>query len=82
MPGAKQCVLRVSSAIVEETSYENRFGRKSLDFDELATKFVMGLGRVSYLGKNRSLLAGKLEAMRRYGEGKTWGGKKIMDMGE
>ena len=57
-------------------------GRKSLDFDELATKFVMGLGRVSYLGKNRSLLAGKLEAMRRYGEGKTWGGKKIMDMGE
>ena len=57
-------------------------GRKSLDFDELATKFVMGLGRVSYLGKNRSLLAGKLGAMRRYGEGKTWGGKKIMDMGE
>ena len=57
-------------------------GRKSLDFDELATKFVMGLGRVSYLGRNRSLLAGKLEAMRRDGEGKTWGGKKIMDMGE
>ena len=54
-------------------------GRKSLDFDELATKFVMGLGRVR---ENRSLLAGKLEAMRRYGEGKTWGGKKIMDMGE
>ena len=55
-------------------------GRKSLDFDELATKFVMGLGRV------REIIVvywrEKLEAMRRYGEGKTWGGKKIMDMGE
>ena len=40
----------------------------------------MGLGRV------REIIVvywrEKLEAMRRYGEGKTWGGKKIMDMGE
>ena len=32
-------------------------GRKSLNFDELATNLVMGLGRVS---ENRSLLAGKV----------------------
>ena len=42
----------------------------------------MGLGRVREREIIVVYLAGKLEAMRRYGCGKTWEGKKIMDMGE
>ena len=54
-----------------------RFARTK---NELATKFVVGLGRVreNFVVYWRE----KLEAMRRYEGGKTWEGKKIMDMGE
>ena len=49
-------------------------GRKSLNFDELATKFVMGLGRV------REVIVvywrEKLEAMRRYGGWRNVGGQE------